>query len=177
MRTLATRLGVVVLLLALAVSVTGVLAQDDTMMEHGTVVCDEDLILSLYTAEYHFEYAAVIDQLVANGAEPGFTLNDFDYGQFAPWFDSMMSMMDSNMGMGMLSADRVQGLVDAMSMSMSTDMMGETMTEEPMTDSMTTMLTATEMMDEPAECSALRTSLREFYTALAGQTATSSEGM
>src|SRR5262245_9919085 len=88
MRTL-TRLALLVFIVSLVVGASGVLAQDTTM-EHGTIVCDADLILSLYNAEYHFDYAAVEDKVMA--ADPamdaGFKLTDFDYGQYTPLFDA-----------------------------------------------------------------------------------------
>lgn len=179
MRTL-TRLSLLVLVLALTVGVgaSGVLAQD-TMMEHGTIVCDADLILSLYNAEYHFDYAAIHDKAMGmmEGAamEPSFKLTDFDYGQFSPLFDAMMTMMDTNMSMGMMDETMMTGMVGMMSMSME-DMQAAMMAAAPagtMMDGMTT-LAAGDVAGEPAECTALRADLRQFYLALAGESLMSS---
>ncbi len=168
MRTLFTRLSVLVSLLALAIGVTGVFAQD-AMAEK--VVCDGDLILSLYTAEYHFDYAAVHDTVMASGMDSGFNLAGFDYGQFTPLFDGMMAMMDDSMSMGMMDETMMTGMVGMMSMSMDDmNMQMMAMLPEGTMDGMT-LLTAGDVADEPAACTALRANLRQFYTALAGQNA------
>jgi hypothetical protein len=160
------RISIVMALLA-ALSVLALIPTQaqDAMAEK--VVCDADLILSLYTAEYHFDYAAVYDAVVAAGGNPGFDLAAFDHGQFTPLFDSMMGMMQEDMSMGMMDADAMTALVGMMSMSM--DDMSTSMMEsmEGMDMSMYTTLTTADMMDEPAECAALRGNLRQFYVALA----------
>ena len=166
MRTLFTRLSVLVSLLALAVSVNGVFAQD--AMEE-KVICDADLILSLYNAEYHFDYAAVQGAVMAAGMDSGFDLAGFDYGQFTPLFDGMMAMMDDSMSMGMMDETMMTGMVGMMSMSLDDmNMQMMAMLPEGTMDGMT-LLTAGDVTDEPAGCTALRTNLRQFYTALAGQ--------
>jgi hypothetical protein len=173
MRTLS-RLSLLVVIFALVVGASSVLAQD-AMMEPGTVVCDQDLILSLYNAEYHFDYAAVHDKAMAMAGEsmamePGFKLTDFDYGQFAPLFDAMMTMMDESMSMGMTDEATMTGLVGMMSMSME-DMEKAMMAAAP-ADSMMAEMTALapgDIAGEPAQCTALRANLRQFYVALAGQ--------
>jgi hypothetical protein len=178
MRTL-TRLALLVFVLTLAVGASGVLAQDATampdatMMDHGTIACDADLILSLYNAEYHFDYAAVLDKAMAGGAmmDEGFKLADFDYGQFTPLFAGMMKMMDSNMSTGMMDDTMMTGMVSMMSMSMD-DMTKQMMAAAPADSMMAEMTTlpAGDIAGEPAECTALRASLRQFYLALDGQT-------
>lgn len=163
MRTVLTRSFLFVMVLVLVVSGGAVFAQD--MMDDAKVICDADLILSLYNAEYHFDYAAIHDQAVANGADPGFSLSDFEYGQFAPLFDSMMSMMDESMSLGMMAPETMSALVDAMSMGMG-EMDEDMMSEDSMMDTMST-LPSGDVPDEPAACTALRANLRQFYTALA----------
>jgi hypothetical protein len=177
MRTLK-RLSLFVLILTLAlVGGGGVLAQD-AMMEPGTVVCDADLILSLYNAEYHFDYAAVHDQVMAMAGdsmmEPGFKLTDFDYGQFAPLFDGMMTMMDDSMSMGMTDEATMAALVGMMSMSME-DMEKAMMAAAPEDSMMAEMTTlpSGDIPGEPAQCTALRANLRQFYVALAAENAMS----
>jgi hypothetical protein len=170
-------LSLLVLVLALVMGASGVLAQD-TMMEHGTIVCDADLILSLYNAEYHFDYAAIHDKAMGmmDGAmTPGFKLTDFDYGQFTPLFDAMSTMMDGDMSTGMMDETMMTGMVGMMSMSME-DMQAAMMAAAPagtMMDGMTT-LAAGDVAGEPAECTALRADLRQFYLALAGESLMSS---
>lgn len=170
MRTLLTRLTVLVTLLALTVGVTGVFAQD-AMTEK--VVCDADLILSLYNAEYHFDYAAIHDAVMESGMDSGFDLAGFEYGQFAPLFDGMMAMMDDSMSMGMMEADAMTAMTGMMSMSADDMNMGlMAMLPQGTMDGMTT-LAAGDVADEPAACTALRGNLRQFYTALAAQNAMS----
>jgi hypothetical protein len=169
------RFTLVALLAALSlVALLPAQGQDD-MMEG--IVCDSDLILSLYTAEYHFDYAAVYDTVVMAGGTPGFDLAALDHGQFTPLFDSMMGMMQEDMSMGMMDADAMTALVEMMSMSM--DDMGMMMMEsmEGMDMSMYTTLAPAEVAGEAAECSALRANLRQFYTALAYQSSMMMEAM
>jgi hypothetical protein len=173
-----TRLALLVFVLTLVVGASGVFAQDATampdatMMDHGTIACDADLILSLYTAEYHFDYAAVMDKVMAGNMamDSGFKLTDFDYGQFAPLFDGMTKMMDANMSNSMMDDTQMTGLVGMMSMSMD-DMEKAMMAAAPADGMMTQMtnLPAGDIAGEPAECTALRANLRQFYVALNGQ--------
>lgn len=131
--------------------------------EMGSVVCDGDLILSLYFAEYDYNFAAVYDEMMVampDMAMPG--LDVFDKGQYAPLFDSMMTMMTEDMAMpeSMMSEDMMTSVMEMMSdetMMMEAMSQGEGMTE----------LAALSVDGEPAECTALRTELHKFYTALA----------
>lgn len=168
MRTLFIRLSALVFLLALTVSATSVFAQD--AMEE-KVVCDADLILSLYNAEYNFDYAAVHDTVMASGMDSGFDLAKFDYGQFTPLFDSMMTMMDESMSMGMLDETMMTGMVGMMSVGMEdmSTMAMEMLPEGTMAEGATT-LAAGDVAGEPAECTALRENLRQFQIALAYET-------
>jgi hypothetical protein len=146
-------------------------ATPDMMMAH--VVCDADLILSLYTAENNFGFAAVMDKMMADpnmAAMVKVHAEDYDKGQFEPLFASMMSMMDSSMATtnSMMSEDTMNHVVELMSMSMD-DMEKQMMESMPAsldTMAMTTLAPAT-VTGEPAECTALRDELRQFYTALA----------
>jgi acetylornithine deacetylase/succinyl-diaminopimelate desuccinylase-like protein len=87
MRTV-TRFGLFVLIiLAAGAALLPVHAQD------AKVACDADLILSLYTAENSFNYAAVADKVMA--AHPDMAMVDMtklDYGQFTPLFTAMMGI-------------------------------------------------------------------------------------
>src|SRR4051812_37510895 len=79
-------------------------AQDATpeMTAMGKVVCDADLILSLYTAENSFGFAAVVDKMMADPAMASMVtihLDNYDEGQLAPLFTAMMSHMSSDMMM------------------------------------------------------------------------------
>jgi len=167
MRTVLTRLSLLIVILA--VGVFTVSAQDATEEK---IVCDADLILSLYNAEYNFDYAAIHDTVMASGMESGFDLAQFDYGQFTALFDSMMTMMDESMSMGNLDETMMQGMVGMMSVGME-DMgtMAMEMLPEGTVAEGATMLIPGTVADEPAECTALRDNLRQFYTALAYENA------
>ncbi|MBZ0295898.1 MAG: hypothetical protein K8L99_25285 [Anaerolineae bacterium] len=160
------RLSVVTLLMVLLIAVTVPLvsAQDDMMMG---VTCDSDLILSLYVAEAHFNFANVHDMAMM-GDDMGVDLSNFEYGQYASLFDSMMSMMDDSMmlpnDMGMDEAER-QSMADMMVMS-DEEFASAMMMDDSMMDDMAMLAPAT-IADEPAECTALRSELNRFYTILA----------
>ena len=163
-----TRFGLLIIIILLAgVALLPANAQD------AKVTCDADLILSLYTAENNFNYAAVADKVMA--AHPDMKMTDMsklDYGQFTPLFDAMMKMMDkSMMSHGSMMDDKMMGsMTDMMSMSMA-DMEKSMMASMPADANMPhmTALPNGDIAGEPAECTALRGSLRQFYTALAGE--------
>jgi hypothetical protein len=128
------------------------------------VACDADLILNLYVAENYFNFGAVHDKLMGMGGDMAKGMVDFsklDYGQYTPLFDAMMKAMDSSMMTpnAMMSDQTMSGVVDMMSKGDSM-MMGDTMGQM-------TELKPAAMQGEPAECTALRTELNHFYTALA----------
>lgn len=162
------RFGVLLLVVALAASFawSPVAAQDEM------VVCDSDLILQWYVAEYYFNFAAVHDMLMMEAGDDamGVDYATIDKGQFAPLFDSMMAMMDDMMMMpeSMMSEDMLAGVVELMSGDM---MMDDSMMMDDMT-----MLEPADMMDEPEVCAALRGELRDFFTAIAYQNAMMMEG-
>jgi hypothetical protein len=156
-------------LLAAFVVAPAVGAQD--MMEGG-VVCDGDLVLSLYVAEYYFGYGAVHDMMMAgDDAAMMVDISKIDKGQFAPLFDSMMGMMDENMMMpgGIMTPEDTQAIMDSMSMMMGAEMMDES-------GEMTT-LAPLAVEGEAAECAALRSELHYFYAALAEHNMMMSESM
>jgi hypothetical protein len=145
--------------LALVVSGAGnaILAQDAM----DKVVCDSDLVLSLYTAEYYLGFGAVIDQLAADGM-PVVDVSAIDKGPYAPAFDAMMGMMDASMAMenGAVTADVIAAVVEAMGMPME-EMMG--MMEMP---EGATALVPVSVEGEPQACTDLRAELNHFYQSL-----------
>jgi hypothetical protein len=159
-----TRIVLFALLVVLVAGFAVVHAQDEMM----AVVCDSDLILSLYVAEYSFGFAAVHDQMMAD--MPDMALPDlaaFDKGQFAPLFDSMMTMMNEDMTMAnsMMSEEMMTGVMEAMAMDQAE--MDAAMAEMMLEGGEMMALVTPTVADEPAECTALRDELRHFYTALA----------
>lgn len=161
MRHFMVRFGLVAVVAAvLSVAVFTVSAQDDDMM--GTVVCDSDLILNLYIAEYYFGFGQVMDSMMmAEGGDMmGLDLAAFDKGQYAALFESMMA--DSMMS-GMLTEEQLASVSEYMGMGM--DRMMEMMGSDSMMEGMTTLV-PTAIADEAPECTALRAELNLFYTAL-----------
>lgn len=150
-----TRLVLLVVVLVGIVGSGSVLAQDDK------VVCDSDLILSLYTAEYYLNFGAIRDTLMAGGME-GVDLSKIDHGPYTPAFEAMMGMMDSSMAMegSAITGDTAEALVAALQMSPE-DMMG--MMEMP---EGATALAPAVVEGEPTECTALRAELSHFNQAL-----------
>ncbi|MDZ4763556.1 MAG: hypothetical protein SGI73_03320 [Chloroflexota bacterium] len=149
----------VMLVIALSfVAVPAVLPQETAMVE-----CDQDVILSKFIAERYFNYAAVIDVMIAAGDEMDFSLMGFEEGQFTPMAMGMMGMMDSMMAIpdSMVNDMMMTRIIEVMRMS-DEDMMSMMMMEE--TGEMTMLMPPT--MDEAPECSALRESLRRFFIAL-----------
>jgi hypothetical protein len=142
-------------------------AQDEMAM----VVCDADLILNLYVAEYYFNFAYVMDAVAMSegGAAMALDLSVFDKGQYAALFDSMMGMMDESMMMsgGALSEELLMTIAGLMAMDDETLMttMMEMMPETDMS-AMTTLAPAA-VEGEAAECTALRTTLNRFFTIVA----------
>jgi hypothetical protein len=167
MRQLLIRLGAVAIIAATAVgSVSSVFAQDDDMM--GMVVCDSDLILDLYIAEYYFGFADVLDGMMMDEGSDTMALDltVYDKGQYAALFDSMMAMMsDDDMMMSSVALSEEQLATVAEYMGMGTDGMMSMMGDDAMMDEMTMLSSA--MMDEADECAALRAELNLFYTAIA----------
>lgn len=153
-----------VVVLVAAFALAPVAAQDDNMGE--MVTCDSDLILAWYIADYYFNFAAVHDMLMMDEGDDAM-MTDYsviDKGQFAPLFDSMMSMMDDGMMMpeSMMSEEMLSSVMDTM-------MMSEEEMMSMMPEGEMTMLQPADMMDEPEVCSSLRGDLRSFFTAVAYQ--------
>jgi hypothetical protein len=155
------------LTLAFALLVAAVFAPHPQAIraQDAKVACDADLILNLYVAENYFNFGAVHDKLMGMGDDMAKGMVDFsklDYGQYTPLFDAMMKAMDSSMMTpnAMMSDQAMSGVVDAMSKGDA--MMGDTMGQM-------TQLKPAIMQGEPAECTALRTELNHFYTALANE--------
>ncbi len=149
----------------------GALAQDATeempmgeMMMTGSVVCDQDLIVSRYIAEYYFNFAAVVDQLAAEGMTT-VDLAAYDAGQYTPYFASMMGMMDEMMAMPetLPGEDGLALVLDMMRMEDSAMMAMEMMPDA----GMYTALAPAVIAGEAAECTALRDALRRFFDAVA----------
>ncbi len=110
-------------------------AQEE-MMTH---TCDSTLILLLYIAEHDYGFASMMD------------VSTFEKGQYAPWFEAMMAMMDEEM------MDE-----DDMAMDMTEEaMMDDTMMDDTMMDDMM-MLAPAVIADEDEACTALRMEIETY---------------
>ncbi len=147
---------IVLVMAALGIG-NSLLAQD--AMEK--VVCDSDLVLSLYTAEYYLGFGAVLGELATSGMQV-VDVSTIDKGAYAPAFDAMMGMMDESMAMenGAVSAEVIAEVVKAMGMPMD-EMMG--MMEMP---EGATALVPVSVEGEPQACTDLRAELNHFYQSL-----------
>jgi len=140
--------------------------QDASMTgsQPGMVTCSSDVIVQLYIAERYFGFGPLNDQWMQSGAST-LDLTQFDKGQFAPWFDSMMDM-PSNM-----TSDQNDSITDMMLMDESS-IQQNMMSNSPSA----TMLAPTMVTDESTECAMLRTTLNRFFVAVASADATAMTG-
>lgn len=127
------------------------------------IVCDSDLILNLFIAEYYFGYGAMtMEMMEGDDMMEMVDVSLLDKGQFAPAFDMMMGMMDENMMMENMMMDEatMESVMSMMAMSDEELMaaMGE-MGEM-------TMLAPVVVDGEPEACTALRAQLNRFFTIL-----------
>ncbi len=104
-------------------------AQDDEMMLH---VCDSTTILMLFIAEYEYGYVPMMD------------ITTFELGQYAPLFETMMTMMADDLGD-----------------DMDDDTADDTDRGDDMADDMMVLAPAT-IPDEDPACTELRTSVETF---------------
>jgi CHRD domain len=121
----------------------------------GMIACSSDLIVQLYIAERYFDFSAMNDQWMQSGTST-LDLTQFDKGQFAPWFDTRMSMSGQTSNM---SAEQSAAITEMMLMD------DAIVSNEPLA----TMLTPPMFADEMTECAMLRTTLNRFFVAVASQ--------
>ena len=113
--------------------VVPVSAQDDAMSDK--IVCDSTVITLLLVAENNFGFHSMMD------------VSQFEKGQFAPLFESMMAMMDDMAGDEMMEEEA---------------MMEESMAEDAMMDDMMVTLEPGNIEGEPAECGELRAEIEGY---------------
>jgi hypothetical protein len=110
-------------------------AQEEMM----TYTCDSTLILLLYIAESDYGFHSMMD------------VSGFEKGQYAPWFEAMMAMMDEEM----MEED-----------DMAMDMTEEAMMDDTMMDDMMMLMPAT-IEGEDEACTALRAEIEAYlYTTI-----------
>lgn len=129
------------------------------------VICDLDLVLSLFVAERYFSFGKLHDTMIATSKDPSsiVDLTTLDKGQFTPLFDNMMAMNSSGLSM---SDEQMNSMSGMMSLS-DEEMMNQLSSMIDM--SSLTMLTSSPTPGEPESCASVRRELSRFYTVLSSQ--------
>lgn len=132
------------------------------------IVCDSDLILSLYVAEHYFGFDGVMAAVTSSGSTTmtPVELTTLDKGQYAPLFTAPIVAIPSTV----MTQEQMQTAASMMTMT-ETDMMNQMASMMPSgTDmsGMTTLKTAAVPGEDPS-CTTLRSELNRFYTILAFQ--------
>lgn len=129
----------------------------------GSVMCDSDLVLSLYIAERYFGFGGVASMLTGDQM---LDLTQFDKGQYGPLFDTSMTTMPTTT----LSPEQMQSTASLMMMDEATLMaqMASMMPADTDVNSLS-MLNAATISGEDASCTLLRNQLNRFYSILAFQ--------
>jgi len=132
------------------------------------IVCDSDLILSLYVAEHYFGFDGVMAAVTSSGdtTMTPVDLTTLDKGQYAPLFTAPIMAIPTTV----MTQDQMQTAASMMTMS-ETDMMNQMSMMMPSGTDMSgmTTLTSASVAGEDASCSTLRSELNRFYTILAFQ--------
>jgi hypothetical protein len=115
-------------------------AQPAAAQDMQPVVCDSTLVLLLYIAEHDHGFQSMHD------------VSTLDKGQYAPWFDAMMAMMDEGM----------EATADPMMEATAEMMEEEPMGEESMGDEMMTTLVPGNVAGEPELCTQVRAEVEAF---------------
>ncbi|MBA3870940.1 MAG: CHRD domain-containing protein [Anaerolineae bacterium] len=132
------------------------------------IVCDSDLILSLYVAEHYFGFDGVISAVTSAGSTTmtPVDLTTLDKGQYAPLFTAPIMAIPTTV----MTQDQMQTAASMMTMDDATMMsqMAAMMPSGTDMRSMTTLNTVA-IAGEDAACTTLRSELNRFYTILAFQ--------
>jgi len=132
------------------------------------IVCDSDLILSLYVAEHYFGFDGVMAAVTSSGSTTmtPVDLTTLDKGQYAPLFTAPIMAIPSTV----MTQDQMQTAASMMTMT-ETDMMNQMSSMMPPDTNMSGMTTlkSAAIAGEDASCSTLRSELNRFYTILAFQ--------
>jgi hypothetical protein len=147
-----TRIALLSLTLLAALVFTLTLVPLHAQEEMAPVVCDSTLVTLVYLAEYHYGYHPSImmgEEEIA-----------FDHGQFQPWFETMMAMMEEG---DMMEEEEAMAEEEAM--------MDESMMEG------VTMLTPGNIEGEDVYCSDLRADVETFlYDTISAEMMAMAEG-
>ncbi len=133
----------------------------------GSIVCDSDLILSLYVAEHYFGFDGVMTAAMSSSTDTSsmVDVSTLDKGQYAALFAAPMTAAPATM----MTQDQMTAAASMMTMD-DASLMNQMATMMPGTDmnSMTTLNSAPIAGEDPT-CTTLRTQLNRFYTILAFQ--------
>jgi len=135
---------------------------------NGLVVCDSDLILSLYFAEHYFGFDGVMTNMI-NVSTNNSSMVDvakLDKGQYAELFVAPMTSTPITM----MTQDQMQAAARLMAMD-NTAMMNQMATMMPPGTSVSslTVLNPISIPSEDRACTNLRSELNRFYTIVAFQ--------
>ena len=163
MTTLSRRLIVLIGIIALlsGLMVTSALFAQGDEEDTESVTCSSDLVVMLYIAERYFNFNSIHETMM-EADEETVDLTRIDRGQFAPAFDAMM--MDMEDDTAMQDDTMMADISDMMAMD-ETEINAQLMGDMDTTDM--TMLSPSVVEDEPEECTALRSELTRFFTAIA----------
>jgi len=132
------------------------------------IVCDSDLILSLYVAEHYFGFDGVMAAVTSNSSTTmtPVDLTTLDKGQYAPLFTAPIMAIPSTV----MTQDQMQTAAGMMTMDETAmmDQMASMMPSGTDMSGMTTLHSAA-IAGEDASCTTLRSELNRFYTILAFQ--------
>ncbi|MEO8613254.1 MAG: hypothetical protein ABI690_35515 [Chloroflexota bacterium] len=167
------KFAVLMVLVAMLVSGLGVLqAQDNTS---GMTTCDSDLLLNLSIAERFFGFDTLNKEMMTTASDPStvLDLSTFDRGQYGSLYTTQQSMMDpSKPDYGILSDEQYNNVVSALAKN-DADFDAQYNTSTGFDASTGTALNSAAVAGEPAECTTLRTQLNRFFRAVLSEDATS----
>jgi hypothetical protein len=142
-----------------------VAAQDATpeATASGTIVCDSDLILSLYTAEHFFGFSQIVGMIPTPDPALIADVNTIDRGQYAPLF----STLTNSVPIVSMPQEEMQTISSMMQMD-ATAMQSQMASMMPAgaAPATATVLNAASIAGEDPTCTVLRAELNRFYTIL-----------
>lgn len=159
MRTLTTRIATVLVLVALLASAS-LFSRNPAQAQTKKVICDADVILSLYMAESYFNLDTILTKFAATPAGkeiPVVDIASLEKGQYEPLFAALKNTKPQTM---VVDDKGVEAILKEL-----------TAPNNKMMDGSANILKPALIAGEPAECSVLRAQLNFFYTLVATQRA------
>src|SRR5690349_19482026 len=99
---------------SLSLSIPLLKAQDATpeATASGTIVCDSDLLLSLYTAEHFFGFSQILSTIPNPDPTLIANVSTLDLGQYTPW----VNMLPNTLPIVSMSQQQMQDAANMMTM-------------------------------------------------------------